>query len=152
MATIVTSARPAKTGVSYGQAQDTFRSLEGKGVIQKVGDTTREGTLYRLLEPRDIAICRDRLHGLEELAAPIAVPVQELDFYNVAENRVRVFDRDEYRCRYCNKQLTLQTATLDHVIAVSNGGGNSIDNLVTACLDCNSRKNGRLVGEFLASS
>jgi 5-methylcytosine-specific restriction endonuclease McrA len=29
------------------------------------------------------------------------------------------------------------------------GGDNSLENLVTACLDCNSRKKRRTVGDFL---
>ena len=43
------------------------------------------------------------------------------------------------------------TATIDHVKAVVEGGDNSFENLVTACLDCNSRKNKRPVGDFLVS-
>jgi len=31
---------------------------------------------------------------------------RDLDFYNVAENRLKVFERDGYRCHYCEKQLT----------------------------------------------
>ncbi len=33
---------------------------------------------------------------------------------------------------------------------VSEGGDNSYDNLVTACLSCNSRKTGKLLGDFMA--
>ncbi len=74
----------------------------------------------------------------------------KLDYYNVKENRIKVYERDEYKCRYCGKQLTRFTSTLDHIKAVANDGDNSFDNLVTACLDCNSRKNKRPVGDFLA--
>jgi hypothetical protein len=48
-----------------------------------------------------------------------------------------------YKCRYCEKQLTQFTATLDHVRAVAEGGDNSFDN---------SRKRRRPVGDFLAES
>jgi len=61
-----------------------------------------------------------------------------------------VYLRDEYKCRYCGKQLTLLTATLDHITAVAAGGGNDLDNLATACLMCNSQKRKRPVGDFLA--
>jgi hypothetical protein len=152
VAAIVTSSRPNKNGVSYGQAKDVFYNLESKGVIQKAGDVTNEGTLYRLLEPRDVPACQERLAVLERVAAPAIVPSRELDFYNVAENRVKVYERDGYRCRYCGKQLTLQTVTLDHVVAISKGGGHEFENLVAACLDCNSKKNGRLVGDFLVTA
>lgn len=155
MAEIVTSAKTnSKRGaVSYGGAKDVLRSLESKGVVQKVGDVTRDGTLYRVLEPIDLPACRERARVLQSLTAQKEVnPEQELDFYNVPENRVKVYERDGYRCRYCGKQLTLETVTLDHIVPVSKGGGNDLQNLVTACLDCNSKKTGRLVGDFLASS
>jgi 5-methylcytosine-specific restriction endonuclease McrA len=61
-----------------------------------------------------------------------------------------VFERDSYKCHYCGKQLTRFTATLDHLKPVSEGGDNSFDNLLTACLNCNSRKNRKAVGDFLA--
>jgi len=36
------------------------------------------------------------------------------------------------------------------VVAVANGGSNTLENLVTACVLCNSMKHQRLVGDFLA--
>ena len=81
-----------------------------------------------------------------------AKPIDEIvDYYNVRENRLKVYDRDDYHCRYCGKQLTRFTSTLDHVHPVAEGGDNSIDNLVTACLECNSQKNSRPLGDYLAS-
>src|SRR5258706_6365903 len=50
---------------------------------------------------------------------------KEGDFYNVPENRLRVFERDEYKCRYSGKQLTRFIATLDHLQPVSERGDNS---------------------------
>jgi 5-methylcytosine-specific restriction endonuclease McrA len=69
---------------------------------------------------------------------------------NDLPRRLRVFERDEYKCPYCQEQLTHFTATLDHVKPVAEGGDNSFDNLVTACLNCNSQKHRRPVSEFLA--
>jgi hypothetical protein len=74
----------------------------------------------------------------------------EIDYYNVKENRIKVYERDSYKCRYCEKQLTRFTATLDHVKPVAEGGDNSFDNLLTACWDCNSTKNRKPLGDFLA--
>ena len=66
------------------------------------------------------------------------------------ENRTKAYERDGYICRYCQKQLTRLTATLDHVKPIAEDGDNSLENLVTACLECNSRKNKRQLGDFLA--
>ena len=68
---------------------------------------------------------------------------KELDYYNVAENRLKVFERDGYQCYYCKKLLTRFTATLDHIQPVSQGGDNSLQNLITACMHCNSRRGSR---------
>lgn len=50
-------------------------------------------------------------------------------------------------CEYCfNNKLTTtpnkpNCATIDHIQAVSNGGGNEWENLTIACLKCNHKKN-----------
>lgn len=48
--------------------------------------------------------------------------------------------RDEYRCRYCNRDLSQTELTIDHIHPKSRGGGNTWKNLATACFDCNSMK------------
>lgn len=48
-----------------------------------------------------------------------------------------VFERDEYRCKQCGTHIDL---SVDHVVAVANGGTNDLDNLQTLCTPCNSRK------------
>jgi 5-methylcytosine-specific restriction endonuclease McrA len=73
---------------------------------------------------------------------------KQLDYYNIAKNRLKVFERDNYKCHYCDKQLTRFTATLDHIQPVSKGGGNSYENLTTACLHCNSRRGSKPVMEM----
>jgi 5-methylcytosine-specific restriction endonuclease McrA len=52
--------------------------------------------------------------------------------------RFDVLLRDGFRCRYCGISVD-EGAMLhvDHVIPQSKGGPTVIDNLVTACLDCN---------------
>ena len=51
-----------------------------------------------------------------------------------------VIARDGLKCCYCGKQLEPKDATVDHVIAVHNGGSDDLANLVMACRSCNSRK------------
>lgn len=47
-------------------------------------------------------------------------------------------------CTYCPEVLTKDTATMDHVIPLSRGGADSIENIVPACRSCNARKGNRL--------
>ncbi len=136
--------------ISEGKVSEIFRALESIGAIRKEGEPNREGTLYRVLTPDEIEACR-KFRAERKAAEPRPeVGESEIDYYNVRENRIRIFERDGYKCRYCEKQLTRFTATLDHVKPVAEGGDNSINNLVTACLGCNSRKHHRPVGDFLA--
>src|SRR6266436_147781 len=74
----------------------------------------------------------------------------EVDFYNVRENRIKIYERDNYVCQHCGKQLTRFSATLDHLQPVSEGGRNNYNNLVTACRECNSRKSAKTIGDFIA--
>ena len=55
-----------------------------------------------------------------------------------------IFLRDEYVCQYCGTHVSDQTATLDHVHPVSQGGKTTWENSVTACKPCNYRKGSKL--------
>lgn len=48
-----------------------------------------------------------------------------------------------WRCFYCRSRLRLEQATRDHVLPMCRGGTNA-ENLVAACLRCNSEKGDRL--------
>jgi 5-methylcytosine-specific restriction endonuclease McrA len=62
-----------------------------------------------------------------------------------------LFARDSYRCQYCGRhRLELRDReflTRDHVVPLSLGGGNSWENVVTACSTCNNRKASHLPQE-----
>jgi hypothetical protein len=119
--------------------------------IRQEGEPNREGTLYRILLPEEIEVCQRR-RAESATRSITAASEDEADFYNVRENRLKIFARDKYHCTYCNKQLTRFTATLDHITPVSEGGDNGAENLKTACLKCNSRKTARPLADFLADS
>lgn len=148
---VITSSSGQGAELSYSSVQEALARLEEKGVIAKVGETNREGTLYKINLPEEIEMCQ-QLMAQEKAEAVLPIDEQrELDYYNVAENRLKVFERDSYKCHYCGKQLTRFTATLDHIQPVSRGGDNSFSNLVTACLHCNSRRGSRPVMEMYVS-
>jgi hypothetical protein len=60
--------------------------------------------------------------------------------------RFDVFKRDGFRCSYCGATPS-ETVLLevDHVHPVAEGGTNDMDNLVTACFDCNRGKRAELL-------
>ncbi len=65
------------------------------------------------------------------------------DNKRVKFSRVNVFGRDQFTCQYCQDQPGTPELTYDHVIPRAQGGQTTWDNIVTACIPCNSRKGNR---------
>ncbi len=57
--------------------------------------------------------------------------------------RFDVFRRDHFTCVYCGGQSPQVVLECDHVVAVAKGGTDTMDNLVTACYDCNRGKSAK---------
>lgn len=136
--------------VSLPQVREVLAGLESVGAIRKEGEPNNEGTPYRVLIPDEVEVCRKFRAERAANEPENEMTEKDVDYYNVRENRIKIYERDGYKCRYCGKQLTRFTCTLDHVTPVAEDGTNSFDNLVTACLECNSRKHRRPLGDFLA--
>lgn len=62
---------------------------------------------------------------------------------SVAFNRMNIFLRDDFRCQYCGGRFDTKDLTFDHVIPRCRGGGTSFENIVSACVPCNTRKGHR---------
>lgn len=66
-------------------------------------------------------------------------------------NPESIYKRDGYKCKSCScivvKSKTYQPnqATIDHVIPISKGGSHTIDNVVTMCMSCNSKKSAKVI-------
>lgn len=57
--------------------------------------------------------------------------------------RFDVFKRDGFRCAYCGNSPPACVLEIDHVIPVSAGGENTLNNLLTSCFDCNRGESNR---------
>lgn len=146
----IMSARSAQASkISSTAVREAIQGLVSKGAISIAGDTNREGTLYRIHLPEEIALCRDAMSKAQQEQLPKVDPKREVDYYNIRENRLKVFERDKFLCYHCGKLLTRFCATLDHLQPVSQGGDNSYENLVTACLQCNSQRGSQPLMDYL---
>ena len=57
-----TGSRGAKT--NYGHITEVIKRLEDHGCLS-IGDTTREGTLYTVILPRDVPMVREKIASLD---------------------------------------------------------------------------------------
>ena len=80
------------------------------------------------------------------LAIPLPSIVRLVRFIHVPRKRIvltrrNILKRDGSRCQYCNS--TRIPVTVDHVIPKVRGGGDTWENLVCACVKCNTKKGDR---------
>lgn len=71
------------------------------------------------------------------------VPVRLRRKVPVKFTRLNIFTRDGFKCQYCGDKFESEDLTFDHVKPVTQGGIKSWENIVTACVECNSQKAGR---------
>ena len=115
-----------------------LKMLEKKGCI-RVGDTTREGTLYEVLLPANVPCVIEKLSSSQG-------ETQD-DWFTDPKKRLQLYERDKWICQFCGDKVTESNVTLDHLVPRCNGGTNQKDNLRTACLTCNSIKSGKTYEE-----
>jgi len=92
----------------------------------------------------------DRVFRSERSELPCPLVIRLVRFVHVPRRFRRqvtntfLFARDGYRCMYCGRHRSefknREFLTRDHVLPISSGGGNSWENVVTACSSCNNRK------------
>lgn len=58
------------------------------------------------------------------------------------KKRFEAFKRDGFTCQYCGSTPPKIILELDHITPVCEGGDDDMDNLITACFDCNRGKAG----------
>ena len=62
-------------------------------------------------------------------------------------SRINIYTRDRFTCQYCAARFLAEDLTFDHVVPRSAGGRTAWDNIVTACVPCNSSKANRTTRE-----
>lgn len=75
------------------------------------------------------------------LNAPVPpfLPVKK-DFLKAKARRQLILEKQNGLCAYCDIPLTVDIATVDHLIPRSKGGGSRKKNLIVVCHTCNSLK------------
>jgi 5-methylcytosine-specific restriction endonuclease McrA len=120
-------------------------SLEDGQFLTYDFDSWREVSEYRARNFR-----KEDDDWVRTVSSEIQVPrVIRLLYYErlpkqtVKFNRRNIFARDHNQCQYCGKKYPTSELSLDHVVPRSQGGPNTWENIVCACVKCNVRKGGR---------
>jgi len=127
---------------NYAHISEVLKKLEERKCVEIV-DTNVKGTLYTVFLPDEIPLVLEKLNNANLKSASI----EDEDFFINPEKRNEIFERDKWTCFYCGEKVTVENATLDHLIPQHKGGKNNKENLKTCCFICNSLKSGKTYEE-----
>lgn len=111
--------------------------------IWDVGRTMRNVTKDRavVLETYDVTLRSERATWKPPAVVMLKTFVKKPS--RVAFTRLNVFMRDGFCCQYCGDHLSPSELTFDHVTPRARGGKTNWENIVSACVPCNSAKGDR---------
>jgi len=92
-----------------------------------------------------ILICKKFNHNYNKINSYNKKLSQKRSKFNrviTKELRKQIYERDDNKCKHCNTEKDL---TIDHIIPLSKGGENSMDNYQTLCRSCNSKKHNKIL-------
>ncbi len=136
-------------GLSIGAARHAVRRLDELGVL-RVLKRSKTGHLAEMRLPEKIRAVRLGRNGASRDAGePPASTLEATDFLKTWELRKAIHDRERSACFYCLRRTPAHVHGLDHVVPRVRFGRNSYRNLVSCCLECNSRKGDRPARDFL---
>lgn len=116
----------------------------------RIRERSKSGHVVEMRLPEEIRAPRDGKTapgGAPKL--PRGGNLEEKDFMNTYSLRRVIHARDGGRCFYCLRQTPARRHCLDHVVPRARFGRNSYRNLVSSCLECNTRKGDHPAPDFL---
>src|SRR5882762_9434753 len=136
-------------GLSIGAARQAVRRLDELGTL-RVLKRNKTGHLAEMRLPEKIRALRAGRNGASRAAEePPASALEATDFLKTWALRKTIHDRERGACFYCLRRTPANVHCLDHVVPRARFGRNSYRNLVSCCLECNSRKGDRPATDFL---
>jgi hypothetical protein len=147
-------------GLCIGPARQAVRRLDELGAL-RVLKRNKTGHLVEMRLPEKIRALRQSKNGASfttqamgavgvgAAGEPPASTLETRDFLKTWALRKAIHDRERGACFYCLRRTPANVHCLDHVVPRVRFGRNSYRNLVSCCLDCNSRKGDRPAPDFL---
>jgi 5-methylcytosine-specific restriction endonuclease McrA len=143
-------------GLSIGVTRQAVRRLDELGALH-VLERSKSGHLVEMRLPEKIRAIRAGKNGAPILMGvgaaaarePRAATLETTDFLKSWALRKAIHDREGGACFYCLRRAHGNVRCLDHVVPRVRFGRNSYRNLVSCCMECNTRKGDRLASDFL---
>src|SRR6266699_1923151 len=145
-------------GLAIGAARQAVRRLDELGTL-RVLKRSKTGHLVEMRLPEKIRALRLGKNGatlatgatgaVGAAGEPPAATLEATDFLKTWTLRKTIHDRERSACFYCLRRTPASVHCLDHVVPRVRFGRNSYRNLVSCCLECNSRKGDRPAPDFL---
>ncbi|HXL22769.1 MAG TPA: HNH endonuclease [Candidatus Dormibacteraeota bacterium] len=139
--------------LSNQPTRQAVRRLISQGALHLV-ERSKSGHVIEVRLPEEIpgvsaaASPADRL-ARHSGACLSAQNLEDMDFLQTKFLRQAIHSRERGLCFYCLRKLNERVQCLDHVVPQVDFGRNSYRNLVSACLECNSRKGETPAPDFL---
>ena len=139
-------------GLSIGAARQAVRRLDELGTL-RVLKRSKTGHLAEMRLPEKIRALRPGKNGTSGATGaagePPAATIETTDFLKTWALRKAIHDRERGACFYCLRRTPAKVQCLNHVVPRVRFGRNSYRNLVSCCIECNSRKGDRPAPDFL---
>ncbi|MGB3513871.1 MAG: HNH endonuclease [Microcoleaceae cyanobacterium] len=106
--------------------------------------TSWRRAIVLLLKGKAEPIEHNGVYILPDFPLPTVIRLRyyvRVPYKDIPLTRRNIMHRDGHSCQYCS--YIGDDLTLDHVVPRSRGGGDTWENLVTACVRCNVRKGSR---------
>jgi 5-methylcytosine-specific restriction endonuclease McrA len=134
-------------GLCIGVARQAVRRLDELGAL-RVLERSKTGHLAEMRLPEKIRALR-RYYASQAAVEPPAAKLEATDFMKTWALRKAIHDRERGACFYCLRRTPAHVHGLDHVVPRVRFGRNSYRNLVSSCMECNTRKGDRPAPDFL---
>ena len=136
-------------GLSNGPVRQAVRRLDELGALRLL-ERSKTGHLVEMRLPEQIRAVRLGRNGaLREAGGPSVSALEATDFLSTWALRKTIHDRERGACFYCLRRTPAHVQCLDHVVPRARFGRHSYRNLVSSCMECNTRKGDRPASNFL---
>jgi 5-methylcytosine-specific restriction endonuclease McrA len=137
-------------GITSRRARQSVRRLIDIGALHLI-ERSNIGHVVDVRLPQQLCAAHSSQSAPACSLPSSGANLEKLDFWRTRPLRLAIHAREAGLCFYCLRQTPTRDHCLDHVVPVAKDGTNSYRNLVSCCMDCNSRKRDLSATDFLRS-